>query len=577
MTKRRRQSKRAQAASVPPMPLLDRLRPLATALRSRDAQAAGAFFAAALVIRLWNLPDLGLTHFDEGPYALTGRMLVTAPGQFYSAALSNAYHAPPLFPWLCGAAFRLFGAVDYVTLLPSMIAGALTVALAYLIGWRADRRATGVWAAAIMAVCEIHIIYSRMALTDSLLTMWFALTVLLGIVAWQKDRWWLYLLPGAAAGLAMNTKYNGFLPLLLAAGFYVFAFAVDFGLGPLMHKDRRAGLARAAGGRAVRTGLIGIAGAAAVFVLLYAHWYLSVDKAMGYDKLMAHHRGYSLGLDRSLAKFKNDPAAMLVYFRMWGPALLFAPLGALAGLWRWRKEHVILYAWAAGLYAGLFLYTPYARLSMPLAPVMAILAGMLFSRAGDLAELVVGKIRKARAGESTADSPAPPRWPAIMHASLAAAFVVVGFARVYPTLALDTNSYRLAYQQIQKSHPPDKAVLVRDTLANFVFYIDRQAAYIMPNAPMAGLLRRPIPKVFVLDAHVNFNKERIDFVEANKDVLNLVTTIPNRRYEPHIWDPFNERKILEARRNPEKYHRDLNIDIFFTAEPCVIPASWPTQ
>lgn len=92
--------------------------------------------------------------------------------------------------------------------------GIATVMLVYHIGMRWGAR-HALLASGLMAVMPLHVRYSHYVLTDVPLTFFVTLTLLLSLVAHEKNQMGAFALAGAAAGLAAATKYNGGLALIL--------------------------------------------------------------------------------------------------------------------------------------------------------------------------------------------------------------------------------------------------------------------------------------------------------------------------------------------------------------------------
>ena len=421
---------------------------LAGFLKRRETVIIAVIFVTAVFFRMYNVTDLGLTHFDEGVYALYGERLVESPGTFYEDTLRIAQFSPPLYPFCCGVSFTVLGVKDFAAIVPSIIAGALTCLVLFLLGKSTDDLRTGMWAAVILIVNPFHVMYSRLALTDVLYVFFFTAAVLAGIYAWKKNRWWLYMLPGFLAGLAMNTKYSGFLPLALVFGYFIFAAILEIVERLIKHEQEGESWKSVFINR-MKHLLPGMTASVILFVLLYAHWYINVDKKMGYDNLLEHHRGYGKSAAEAFAAFKNNPWEMLFYFRQWSfPALILLPLGLIASIWKWKRSYIILYAWLAFYYIGLFFYERYTRLALPLIPAICFFGGIFLSRAFLLLE------SKWKDGGKLL--------PKVEYIT-AALVVVMGFIRLFPVLSMDTDHYRKANRSIRENYA-DKGVVIRDTL-----------------------------------------------------------------------------------------------------------------
>jgi len=92
--------------------------------------------------------------------------------------------------------------------------GTLTVFVVYRAGLRLDAR-TALMAAFVMAVLPQHVRESHFALTDTPLTLFVALALLLSLRAAEQARLSAVVLAGVAVGLAASVKYNGALALVM--------------------------------------------------------------------------------------------------------------------------------------------------------------------------------------------------------------------------------------------------------------------------------------------------------------------------------------------------------------------------
>ena len=152
---------------------------------------------AGAVLRLWGLPRLGLSHFDEGIYAIAGLWSVSPRGL---AGLDPTLvpYAPPGFPILVGVAYLGLGVSDLAAILVSIVAGTLTIPAAAWLARRTFGAGAGAAAAALVAFSGFHVAFSRMALTDaSFLLCW-----VLGLVCGQRflER------PGFSSAIALGLE-----------------------------------------------------------------------------------------------------------------------------------------------------------------------------------------------------------------------------------------------------------------------------------------------------------------------------------------------------------------------------------
>ena len=183
-----------------------------------------ALFLAGLGFRAGCPSGLAVEHFDEGVYASN---LWFGAAQNYQ--YPNQYlYAPPLLPRLIEWIFVLFGPSNGAAMASSIAAGSLTVLLVWRVGRAWFGPSAGLAAASLAAFSDMHLLYSRTALTDVLLCFW--LLAALGFVrnALLSGRPALIVAAGAATGLAWWTKYNGWLPAAIGLA----------GLVPFLVTDR---------------------------------------------------------------------------------------------------------------------------------------------------------------------------------------------------------------------------------------------------------------------------------------------------------------------------------------------------
>ena len=107
-----------------------------------------------------------------------------------------------------GGSFYLWGRAVTATF------GVATVFLVYQVGMRWGAR-HALLAAGLMAVLPLHVRYSHYVLTDTLLTFFVTLTLLLSLTAHERGTLGGFVWAGAAAGLAAATKYNGGIALIM--------------------------------------------------------------------------------------------------------------------------------------------------------------------------------------------------------------------------------------------------------------------------------------------------------------------------------------------------------------------------
>ncbi len=168
------------------------------------------------VLRLSVPGRMAIEHFDEGVYASNFWFDVDQGGEYPARHL----YAPPLLPmaieWtmvvasLCG-----IKPTGFIPMIPSLIAGLVTIPSLWWIGRRWFGPSAGIVAAWLVATSDFHASYSRAALTDVPVCLFMLWGVYFMWQALQTGTRRDILLAGLFTGLAWWTKYNGWLPLAI--------------------------------------------------------------------------------------------------------------------------------------------------------------------------------------------------------------------------------------------------------------------------------------------------------------------------------------------------------------------------
>ncbi len=227
-----------------------------------------------------------------------------------------------------------------------VVIGLAAIAASWWLGRRAFGTAAGVVAAAITAVCTIHVAYSRVAVTDVPLTFGVAVALTLMVMGRLE-------LAGLAVGLATGFKYPGvflLVPLVVAgwkqwprlAASIAIAVAAFFASSP--------------------------------FILVH--------------RQQAWHEAFRV---QRLARegwlgFEHDHFALIAFVdRLWeslGPALIVCAIGLVVALVRRTKVDLILALFVLAYFVDLMtLQAHFDRYLLPLVPPLGALAGRMRSLA----------------------------------------------------------------------------------------------------------------------------------------------------------------------------------------------------
>ena len=155
--------------------------------------AAVTLGAAAL--RLIGLTAPAGLVFDEIFYARNACRFVIGTAQCGIDDLVSGAH-PPLGNWLIGIGIRLFGYDEFGWRIASVVAGTLSVALLYVLMRRllaghasATAATVGATAAALLLATDfLHLVQSRLAMLDALVTLFVIATVLFVVLDGRRRR-----------------------------------------------------------------------------------------------------------------------------------------------------------------------------------------------------------------------------------------------------------------------------------------------------------------------------------------------------------------------------------------------------
>ena len=185
-------------------------------MRARDHRL-WLFWVVALLILGTGLGLRDPWPSDEPRFALVARQMVESGNWWFPHRGSELYSdKPPMLMWWQAALYSVLGNWRLAFLLPSLIAGLVTLACVYDLGRRLWNRQVGLYAAWALLLSVQFVFQTKKAQIDPLVMMFITVAnygllrhLLLG-PAW---RWWW--LGWFAAGLGVITKGVGVLALLM--------------------------------------------------------------------------------------------------------------------------------------------------------------------------------------------------------------------------------------------------------------------------------------------------------------------------------------------------------------------------
>ena len=182
--------------------------------------------AVGTLLFLFNLGGRDLWEPDESRYAVVAREM-RETGNWILPHLNGEIYAekPPLFFWLVNlSTFFLGENSEMANRLPSALAGLITLFVTFLFGERLFHPKVGFLSALILGTSFLFLQLSRWMMLDSLVTLFFLLTLYYFYLGIEKEgsRRKDYLLAGLFMGFGVLTKGPlAFLPLPI---FFVFTF-----------------------------------------------------------------------------------------------------------------------------------------------------------------------------------------------------------------------------------------------------------------------------------------------------------------------------------------------------------------
>jgi 4-amino-4-deoxy-L-arabinose transferase-like glycosyltransferase len=444
--------------------------------------------ASAVVLRFWNLGSAGISHWDAGTY--TAGPLGVGP---YGERDLVLFQTPPLVPSLFAFVFDVWEPLDTLAIGVIALIGVATVITVFLAGrsWVGDPAALA--GAAALAGMQFHLLFSRQALTDVPFALFLLLAAWAFTSAAARGSFVLAALAGAAAGLAILTKYHGFLALAIA-GAWLLAL--------------RSPLARREHGDAVprRTWLLWLV-ACAVAAVPAVFLALEIERTMGLAEFRASRREWlsAPGL------YLIPQTAGLVLRSLWewvSPFVLVpALLGFVVMLRRRAPGDLVICLFAAAFLATLPLYRFYPRLLVPVLVPLAFAAGV---------------------GLDAAARRLAPRWRVGRTAAISLFLLVPGWWGSRATLALEDRGYETAARFLsQGPKDPDPDILV--VQHSILFYLrDSSHPFLCYDQPGAReVLESGRYRFLVGDLRLIHAPEYREYLETNREKLKLVAEIGN--------------------------------------------------
>lgn len=275
LSKHRRKPVAREPKTTPAPQPTPRSEPVASPIARSEWLLVGACLLLGIGLRLAYPIHMAVEHFDEGVYASN---LWFGLEQGYHYPLRQFY-APPLLPACIEWTMMLAGTGPVAVMATCLFAGCATIVLSWYVARDWFGPVAGLAVLATVAVSDMHALYSRAALTDGLLLAWCILALWLLWRAIASGDYRFAVMAGIVTGLSWLTKYNGWLPLAVAAAALPLWWIVFPGSR-----------------QSVRSQITAWCVAAAIAGAMFAVYVVSLPEDGGYAAITAHHRTYVTGL-----------------------------------------------------------------------------------------------------------------------------------------------------------------------------------------------------------------------------------------------------------------------------------------
>lgn len=153
---------------------------------------------------------------DEPRFVLVAKQMVDSGNWLFPHRGQELYpDKPPVYFWLLAICYQVIGSWRWSFLLPSLMAGMLTLWLTYDLGKRLWNRRSGLWAAAaVLLSVQFAYQFKRAQIDPTLVAMTTASFYLIARHVLLGPNWRFLFVGCFLAGLGVITKGVGFLPLL---------------------------------------------------------------------------------------------------------------------------------------------------------------------------------------------------------------------------------------------------------------------------------------------------------------------------------------------------------------------------
>jgi len=545
-----------------------------------------ALILVGATLRLWRLSELGLVHFDEGVYAISG-LWERTPSEESLIYPKQILFSPPLFFFLVKASYWALGrASDTAANLVSVLIGTLSIPLMWGVTRRWFGYTAGVAAATLVAFSDFHIAYSRMVLTDITFGFFYLLSLASIHECFHRRSFYWAIMSGLTIGAAWNTKYHGWLLLLVALTVVVASVIFD--------RQNRTFLKRLTLCFLIMT---------VVSIICYLPWALYIQsQPSGYLSLMRYQRVYlsrdwlgnilrqmksQLYFDGWMSRFSAAVAFILVLvivrnrhllkgsmacfiiLLLAGVGLAFGGVSALAALGLLAILFVKVWdcypRWLLLASIGIFflltpLYHPYTRLMIPLMLTIYIAAGVSIGRI--LSDFAINRVDSKNGLLGLLLKPI-----LTVGVVLLGVIILTNGIRPTPRTWMVKNSLREAATSIARSLPMDDSVVLVHGEPAIAYYLRLYGYRAIPiDHPIDNPKVRPFfhqsAKEYFLVTGIYAEKRdpiaKARYEDLKKEQLSQIGVFPFQPNDVRLLDDYSPTRALGYRMNPTNEY-DLHL------------------
>jgi len=199
----------------------------------RELIIASVLFSVALLLRASDLLRVAV-YPDETTFELEAYQLLHYGLRWTERLMWEWGCYPPLIQYLYAIWIYLFGTSLEASRTVSVVSGSLTIVVVYFLGKSVFDNKVGLLSALFLCFSSFHILYSRLATSESLV-LFFILTALYFFwVGYNKKSRTYMCMSGIFFGLSLNTKY---IALAAALASVLFIAWIERSWKPLVRKD----------------------------------------------------------------------------------------------------------------------------------------------------------------------------------------------------------------------------------------------------------------------------------------------------------------------------------------------------